>query len=110
MSDVDPSELVPPHEQDLSRRYPSTIGGVIYLVILGVSAFGLISAWRGDWRHGVTWFGGALIAAALARLALPRKDAGMLAVRLRFVDVFMLAGTGTALIFLAATIPNQPPL
>ncbi|MGI8523049.1 MAG: DUF3017 domain-containing protein [Nocardioides sp.] len=109
MSDVDP-ELGPPPEDDLGRRYPSTIGGVVYLVIIAISVFSLISAWRGDWRHGVTWFGATLIAAALARLALPRRDAGMLAVRLRVVDVVLLAGTGAALIFLATTIPNQPPL
>jgi hypothetical protein len=46
--------------------------------------------------------------AALLRLVLPRRDAGMLAVRSRLVDCVLLAGTGAALFFLAATIPNQP--
>jgi hypothetical protein len=39
---------------------------------------------------------------------LPARDAGMLAVRRRWLDCLMLAGVGALLIFLAATIPNQP--
>ena len=41
---------------------------------------------------------------------LPARDAGMLAVRHRLVDVVLLGGVGGLLLFLARTIPNQPGL
>ena len=93
---------------DEARRYPSTIGGLCYLVVLAVTAVGIGIAWSGDWRFGVKWVGGALIAAGTLRLVLRHRDAGMLAVRHRFVDFTMLAGVGAALIFLSESIPNQP--
>jgi hypothetical protein len=90
------------------RRYPSTIGGMVYLVVLLVSAIGIGIVWAGDWRLGTRWIAGALFLAALVRLVLPHRDAGMLAVRHRLVDCAMLAGVAALLVFLAATIPNQP--
>ena len=44
------------------------------------------------------------------RAVLPAKDAGMLAVRKRWWDCFLLVATGVALIFLAGSIPDQPGL
>lgn len=90
------------------RRYPSTIGGAFYLSILAVIAVALGIVTTGSWRVGIRWYGGALVAAALLRAVLPAKDAGMLAVRKRWWDCFLLAGTGAALIFLAGSIPDQP--
>ncbi|WP_244929801.1 DUF3017 domain-containing protein [Nocardioides sp. W7] len=90
------------------RRYPSTIGGVFYLVILIGTAIGLGITWSGNWRLGVQWMAGALIVAAVLRLVLPRRDAGMLAVRHRIFDCLLLGAVGGALIFLAQTIPDQP--
>jgi hypothetical protein len=46
--------------------------------------------------------------ASLVRFVLPARDAGMLAVRKRLVDVALLVVVGVALWFLSATIPNQP--
>lgn len=92
------------------RRHPSTIGGLLYLVVLGATGLGIGLAWSGDWRLGVAWIGGALVAAAGLRLLLPSRDAGMLAVRGRVVDFVLLAGVGAVLIFLSETIPNQPLL
>ena len=66
-------------------------------------------AWLGDdWRVGVTWIAASLLAAAGLRLVLPERDAGMLAVRHRLLDVFTLGSIGGVLLFLARTIPNQP--
>ena len=96
-----------PHHDDV-RRYPSTIGGLFYLVILAGTGIGIGISWTGDWRLGIKWVGAALILAGLIRLVLRQRDAGMLAVRKRWIDVLMLAGTGTALIFLTESIPNQP--
>ena len=45
---------------------------------------------RSDWRLGIQILGGSLLAAALLRLMLANRDAGMLAVRNRFLDAFLL--------------------
>jgi Protein of unknown function (DUF3017) len=95
-------------DEDEGRRYPSTIGGAFYLVVLAVVGISIGIVTTGDWRLGVRWFGGALLFAALVRAVLPAKDAGMLAVRRRWWDCLLLAGTGAALIFLAGSIPDQP--
>jgi Protein of unknown function (DUF3017) len=95
------------HEEE-PRRYPSTVGGAFYLLMLAVSAVGLgIVVW-GEWRTGIRWAGGALVFGSLVRLVLPRRDAGMLAVRSKLLDALMLSAVGAAFFFLAATIPNQP--
>ena len=39
---------------------------------------------------------------------LANRDAGMLAVRNRFIDVSLLTGAGIVLIVLATTIPDMP--
>ena len=96
-------------EPDLtSRRYPSTIGGAFYLVMLSIAGAGLVFVVLGDWRTGVRLIGGALVFGSLVRLVLPSRDAGMLAVRSKLLDAVLLSGTGAAFFFLAATIPNQP--
>jgi Protein of unknown function (DUF3017) len=92
------------------RRYPSTVGGLFYLAVLAAAAVGLVIVARGDWRLGVHWISGSLVVAAAARLLLPAREAGMLAVRRRWIDVTLLSVVGVALWILAITIPNQPPL
>ena len=77
-------------------------------MVLAVVAVAIGVVTTGSWRLGVRWFGGALLFAALVRAVLPAKDAGMLAVRRRWWDCLLLAGTGAALIFLAGSIPDQP--
>ncbi|MEI2714578.1 MAG: DUF3017 domain-containing protein [Nocardioides sp.] len=93
-----------------ARRYPSTIGGAFYLVILAVAVTGVAIAYFSDWRVGVRCIAAALVAASAIRLVLPTRDAGMLAVRSKPLDALLLAGTGIALIALAQTIPDQPTL
>ncbi len=92
------------------RRYPSTLGGLLYLGVLAAGAVGIALAALDDWRLGVSVLAGAMMAAAAMRLLLPARDAGMLAVRHRLVDVTLLGGVGGLLLFLARTIPNQPGL
>jgi len=96
--------------EEESRRYPSTIGGAFYLSILAVAGTALAIATRSDWRLGIQLLGGSLLIAATLRLILAKRDAGMLAVRNRFLDAFMLTGAGAALIVLASSIPQQPPV
>lgn len=92
------------------RRIPSTIGGAFFLSILAVATGGLVIAVRSDWRLGVQVLAGALMVAALLRLLLANRDAGMLAVRNRALDAILMGGAGIVLMVLAGTIPNMPAL
>jgi hypothetical protein len=105
-AEEEPDGLVPPMEEE--RRYPSTIGGLFYLLVLAAGATGIAIVWSGDWRLGIRCLAAGLCFASLLRLVLPSRDAGMLAVRSRFFDAILLGGLGAALFFLAQTIPNQP--
>jgi hypothetical protein len=99
----------PEHEPGTEeRRYPSTLGGGFYLAVLVVCGAGLAVVAGGDWRFGVRILAVALMAAAGLRLVLPAKDAGMLAVRHRAIDVTVLAAMGGLIYFLASSIPEQP--
>jgi hypothetical protein len=110
VSEPEPAEPEEP-EEPVERRYPSTIGGAFYLGILIATAIGIVIVSRShDWRLGVRVVAGALFAAALLRLVLPQRDAGMLAVRHRLVDVGVLVVIGGGLSFLAGSIPDQPGL
>lgn len=90
------------------RRYPSTLGGAFYLLVLAATTVGIGVVAAGEWRLGIRVVAGAILAAALVRLVLRQRDAGMLAVRHRLVDVLVLVLVGSALFFLSATIPDQP--
>jgi hypothetical protein len=98
----------PPEDPDEPRRYPSTIGGAFYLLVLGVVAAALVVVALDEWRSGIRLMGGALIFAAVVRLVLRRRDAGMLAVRHKVLDAAILIVLGGSLIFLAGSIPDQP--
>jgi hypothetical protein len=110
--DLDPpvDDVPPESAEPEGRRYPSTIGGMFYLIVLAVSAVGLGVVTQGNWRLGVRWIASALVFAALVRLLIPARQAGMLAVRRRAVDVVILAAIGIALWVLSISIPNQPLL
>lgn len=99
-------EILPPEEAP--HRYPSTIGGALYVLAMAGVFVGVYLAAREDWRLGVRWMAGSLLFAAAARLLLPSRQAGMLAVRRRSVDVGLLLVVGFTLFFLAGSIPNQP--
>ena len=103
-----PEEHAPGEPEE--RRYPSTIGGAFYLLVLLITVAGVAVAALADWRVGIRILGGALVFAAAVRAVLSARDAGMLAVRHKGFDVVLLAGLGAALIFLASSIPDQPEL
>ena len=77
---------------EANARYPSTIGGAFYLSCSSTAAVGIVIVWTGDWRLGIRCLAGALCFAALLRLVLPARDAGMLAVRNRLFDAVLLGG------------------
>ena len=110
---IDPPESVPPVsaepvDPDEPRRYPSTIGGAFYLLVLGAVGVSMVVVALDEWRTGIRLMGGSLIVAAAVRLVLRRRDAGMLAVRHKLLDAVVLLVLGGSLIFLAGSIPDQP--
>lgn len=110
---LEPPESVPPVsaepvDPDEPRRYPSTIGGAFYLLVLGAVGVAMVVVALGEWRTGIRLMGGSLIFAAAVRLVLRRRDAGMLAVRHKVLDAVVLIVLGGSLIFLAGSIPDQP--
>ncbi len=95
--------------RDEPRRIPSTLGGMVYLVVVAAGAVGLLVVAFGPWRRGVGIIGVALLFGALMRAFLRDNNAGMLRVRRnRWADVLMLATVGIALLVLATVIPDQP--
>jgi hypothetical protein len=89
------------------RRHPSTLGGMFYLAILAGTLVSLVVVATGHWRLGVHALAGCLVVAAGLRLGLPDRDAGMLAVRGRWIDGSLLAALGVVLWFLASTVPSS---
>lgn len=92
------------------KRWPSTLGGVIYLAVLAAAITGLVLVTTSNWRLGVVVMGGGLLLGALGRFSLGEYDSGMLRVRSKTLDIVAMSGLGTVMIVLAIVIPNQPPL
>ena len=90
------------------RRLPQTVGGTVFVVIVGVVLVGLALVVWGAWRTGIVWMGVAMLVGALTRAVLSERAAGMLRVRRRWSDVVLLAAAGVGLVTLAAIVPNQP--
>ena len=90
------------------RRYPSTIGGMFYLLVLVAVGAAITVASLHEWRTGIRVMGGALVLGAIVRLVRRSRDAGMLAVRHKVLDAAILLVLGGLLIFLAGSIPDQP--
>lgn len=103
-----PLPPLPPLREVAELRTPSTLGGALYLVVVGVGLLGVVIAWAGSWRTGVAWLAVALIGAAAARIVLSDDSAGMLRVRRKWLDAVTLAAVGVVLIVLVVTIPDQP--
>jgi len=86
---------------------------VLYLAVLVCVAAGLYVAWRGgsqDGGRGAVVAGAALLAAAVARLVLPGRLAGLLASRHRVTDVLMLTVFGAGLLAAGLVLPRLGPL
>ena len=78
-----------------------------YLIVLAGLAVGLFVTWQGSQYagRGTALVGGVLLAAAVARLVLPPRFAGLLASRSRALDVATLAVLGAAVLAVAAWLP-----
>jgi len=79
-----------------------------YFVVLAIAVGGVAWICQGqqDVRAGTVTVAGALFVAALARLVLPERRAGMLASRRRFVDVTALAVLATGLLVAGLVLPT----
>lgn len=76
------------------------------LPLLLVTAAGIVTAVAGAWRPGLVVAGVALVVAGVLRLTLPPVRLGVLVVRGRSVDAFLLVVVGAALAALAIGLPG----
>ena len=92
-----------------AREERSIVGVVPYLAVLVCAVVGVYIAWRegsaggGD---GAAVLGAALLAAAIARLLLPARLAGLLATRKRATDVLTLTVFGAGLLVAGLVLPR----
>jgi hypothetical protein len=98
----------PPAPEPPPRRVPQTVGGTVFVVIVGIVLVGLALVVWGAWRTGIVWMGVAMLVGALTRAVLSERAAGMLRVRRRWSDVVLLTVSGLGLITLAVIVPSQP--
>jgi DUF3017 family protein len=92
------------HRATPARPQRDTRGLPAYLIVLaGVAAGLVVVAWNGTnyGYKGTTVVGCVLIAAALARLILPPRYAGLLASRQKAMDVLTFALLGGSILGLA---------
>ncbi|HEY4458591.1 MAG TPA: DUF3017 domain-containing protein [Pseudonocardiaceae bacterium] len=81
----------------LRRQWP-------YGLVLLTMCIGLVRIVLYHWREGSAWIGGALLLAAVFRVILPPRGAGMIAVRGRAIDVLWCVGLAACILFIAYTL------
>ena len=86
---------------------PSKLAWLPYLIVLAGAATGMLIAWQGSKYagRGAALIGASLLVAALARLILPERYAGLLASRRKASDVLGFAGFGAAVLAVAIALP-----
>lgn len=77
----------------------------LLIVVAGV-ALGLVIVVLGQWRFGCLVIGSVLGIAAVERVALSNREAGLLQVRSKAFDIIVLVGMGAAIITLAIVVPD----
>ena len=81
-----------------------------YAIVLVAAAGGLSWVALGSARHvqaGMTTVASALLAAAVLRLVLPERAAGLLVSRRRVLDVLALAGLGAGIMAAVLVLPMR---
>jgi Protein of unknown function (DUF3017) len=92
-----------------AREDARTAGVTPLLAVLAIVAVGVYIAWhQGSAGGGVGGMvgGAALLAAAVARLLLPARLVGLLAIRKRAADVITLAAFGACLLVVGLVLPR----
>ena len=86
---------------------PSLLAWLPYLIVLAGAATGMFIAWQGSKYAGLgaALIGASLLVAALARLILPERYAGLLASRRKASDVLGFAVFGAAVLAVAIALP-----
>jgi len=78
------------------------------LLVLAVTAVGLIRIIQYHWREGTVLIGVALLVAGMLRAVLPNDRIGTVAIRGRGVDVLLYGGLGLMVLAVALTIQGGP--
>ena len=101
-----PAHATPAHAAP-ARAARTRLTWLPYLVVLAGVAAGIAVAWQGSKRAapGVAVVGCSLLAAALARLILPDRYAGLLASRRKALDVLAFAVLGAAVLAVVLSLP-----
>jgi hypothetical protein len=92
---------------DQAEAEVHVLAWLTYLIVLAGAATGLYITWQGS-RYaalGTGLVGCALLAAAAARLLLPRQYTGLLSSRQKAPDVAGFAVFGAAVLVIALTLP-----
>jgi hypothetical protein len=78
---------------------------IVLVLALGVTGIAYAAAVPPHWLRGVLLLAVACGAAGLFRLLLPARQAGLLAVRGRLVDVLCYGGLAVAIVVLGLALP-----
>lgn len=97
----------PPGDQPAGWR-PAIARHLAFVLVLLVAAVGVFRLVLYHWREGSALIAGALLLAALCRALLPQRNAGLLAVRGRPIDVLSYAALGGLMLFIALTLTGGP--
>ncbi|WP_203569142.1 DUF3017 domain-containing protein [Aestuariimicrobium ganziense] len=81
----------------------------LLVVLAGLAASCVVLA-TGHWRRGAFAAGCAVLLAAVLRAVLPRRVAGLLAVRSRWFDTLVLLVCGAAMLVLTLVVPPSSPV
>ena len=109
-----PGAAPPPVHHQGFPRSPRTapasraaLAWVPYLIVLAGVAAGMVVIWQGSQYagRGAGLVGGTLLVAAVTRLVLPPRYAGLLASRGRTLDVVTFAVLGAAVLGVALSLP-----
>lgn len=79
------------------------------LLVLAFVFAGTLVIMTSHWRRGSIIIAGALGLGALLRLVLPKKVAGLLAVRSRWFDVLCLGAASAAIVVVTMIVPPSVP-
>jgi hypothetical protein len=96
-------------EEEPARAKAPRWANLPYAIVLAAAAGGLSWVAMGGLRHvqaGMLAVGFALLAAALLRLVLPDRAAGLLVSRHRVLDVLAMAGLGAGIIVTVLVLPT----
>lgn len=86
---------------DLRSRVPGFLPAALVAAIT-LAGMGLVLTQH--WRRGAVLLGGALLVAAVLRLAVPPERIGLLAIRSRAIDVLCYGAFGVVMVVLAVQI------